>query len=108
VEPDGKERKKDAQDWEELYYGPMVIVEDRVTGKTAAGIEGKYASDRNVEKRMIAFHYCLIGSVECRGDLQTISLQLADACRLSLLQTAQERIDALKSQMPTIKLSVHK
>ena len=113
LEPEGKDREKDILEWETLYYGPMVIVEDRTTGQTnpqpppPAGVEGKYADDRNVEKRMIAFRDCLKKNT-CQGQtLQAFSLQLADACRLSLAQTAQDRIDALRSQLPMLRLSQH-
>ena len=100
VEPNGRAKTKDIQDFEEMYYGPMVMVEDRFTAKdekSPEGPQGKYASDRNVELRMIAYHRCLIEGTCPHGDgLETLSLQLADACRISLLQTAQEKADALK------------
>ena len=99
TESDVKEKMNDFLTFQTLYYGPMVIVEDRVTAASytpKAGEEGKYATDRNVERRMIAFHDCYLDH-ECakEGTLQNLSLQLADACRLSLLLTTQGRVNAL-------------
>lgn len=111
LEGTGKDREKDILDWETLYYGPMVIVEDRTTGQTNTppppGSEGKYALDRNVEKRMIAYHNCLTEN-DCQGNnLQVLSLQLADACRLSLAQSAKDRSAALESKLLMLRLAKH-
>jgi hypothetical protein len=103
VEPNGPERTKDFRAFEEIYYGPMVIVEDRGAASNppvTAAEPGVYARTRNVEGSMVDFHNCYLDEHCSAGSgLKQHALQLADSCRLSLAQTTQERVSALRTQL---------
>jgi hypothetical protein len=106
----GPERAKAVEEFEELYYGPMVIVEDRNDAppakgnQKADGQEPKYAKDRNVEARMIAFEKCLEQDCD-RETLKQRSLELSDACRTSLLLGAQDRVNGLQLQLDKLDVT---
>src|SRR5580658_222875 len=79
----------DKQSFETLYFGPMVIVEQRgepsISNASASSVDhAKYTADGNVEKQMIEFHRCVFdGGAKC--DLtRNLALALADSCRISL------------------------
>jgi len=72
--------------------------------KKPGGEQAKYASDRNVEARMIAFEKCL--ERKCGSDaLKQSSLELSDACRISLLLGAQDRANGLRSQLDKLDVT---
>jgi hypothetical protein len=85
-------RERAVADFQRLYYGQMVIVEDRQ--QRAAG-DHKYSSDTNVEARMIAFSNCLNSRCD-RGELSKRALELADSCRNALSLSVEDRIKAFE------------
>lgn len=65
---DEDERRKAEAKFNQLYYGPLVLVEDS-----------------NVEAAMVHFHLCLTGQDACNEDgLQIRSLKLAGSARASI------------------------
>jgi hypothetical protein len=100
---DQSERSKLQHEFFIKYFGPMVIIEDRgQSSPSNKGEQPKYSDNRNVESKMIAFGACL--QKNCRSSqLKQLSLELADACRLSLLQDMQARVDALQTGLNITK-----
>jgi hypothetical protein len=97
----------DKHNFETLYFGPMVIVEERsgtpVPTATAQSVDqGKYTADGDVERRMIEFHRCVFEKGNT-CDPRNLSLALADSCRISLAKRSRERVDELQKTLPLRK-----
>lgn len=98
----------DKHSFETLYFGPMVIVEERsgTPMPTAIGQsvdQGKYTADGDVERRMIEFHRCVFDN-ENPCNPGNLSLELADSCRISLAKRSRERVEELQKTLPLRKL----
>ena len=90
---DAKARQELIRNFDVLYYGPMVMFEERTDVPYQAG--EKYTNDINVEKHMVAIHECLLKNCS-KGDLQEQSLALADTCRYALSVNWQNRVQNLQ------------
>jgi hypothetical protein len=97
----------DKHNFETLYFGPMVIVEERsgipIPTATAQSVDqGKYTADGDVERRMIKFYLCVFEKGNpCNP--RNLSLELADSCRISLAKRSRERADKLQKILPLRK-----
>ncbi len=97
----------DKHSFEALYYGAMVIVEERsrtsISTATAQSVDqGKYTADGDVERRMIEFHRCVFDNGNnCTP--RNLALALADSCRISLAKRSRERVDKLQNTLPLRK-----
>ena len=90
---DAAKRQELIRAFDVMYYGPMVMFEERTDQKSAEG--QKYAHDINVEKRMVDIHQCILRNCS-NGDLQELSLALADTCRYALSVNWQNRVQNLR------------
>lgn len=98
----------DKESFETMYYGPMVIVEERsgtaVSPESNSPVDqGKYTSDGDVERLMIEFHQCVFTNVVKCNALNR-ALALADSCRLSLAKQSRARVEELQNTLPLRKL----
>jgi hypothetical protein len=97
----------DKQGFETLYYGPMVIVEERsdktISPATVPSVDqGKYTADGDVERRMVEFHRCVFDNGnDC--DARNLALALADSCRISLAKRSRARVEELQNTLPLRK-----
>jgi len=97
---DKRKREDLVQRFDSLYYGSMVILEDRGDSPGAGKYQPseKYTQDANVEQHMIAVHNCL--HKNCGNtNLQEQSLALADACRFALSINWNSRVQNLKTAL---------
>jgi hypothetical protein len=105
---DLKQLAMDKHLFETLYYGPMVIVEERSKqpiSSPSANLsgQGKYTEDADVEKRMIEFHRCAFEDEKNCNDARNLALALADSCRISLAKRSGSRIEELQKSLPIRK-----
>jgi hypothetical protein len=91
-------RERAITEFHRLYYGQMVIVEDRQPRAASDHGDFKYSSDTNVERRMIAFNECLTSRCE-RPELSKRALELADSCRNALALSVEDRIKAFQRRL---------
>jgi hypothetical protein len=90
---DTKTRQELIRNFDVMYYGPMVMFEERADAPPQAG--EKYTNDINVEKHMVAIHACLQRNCS-KAELQEQSLALADTCRYALSVNWQNRVQNLR------------
>jgi hypothetical protein len=90
---DAKTRQELVRNFDVMYYGPMVMFEERADAPHQAG--EKYTNDINVEKHMVAIHECIQRNCS-NAELQVQSLGLADACRYALSVNWQNRVQNLR------------
>jgi len=85
--PDGLEKTKAVDKFWELYYGPLVVVED----------------NKNVAQAMINFGNCLGGANakeprNCSGaELRNLALELGQKCRESIADSWDVKLKSLAS-----------
>jgi hypothetical protein len=94
---DKRKREELTQKFDALYYGPMVILEDRADSPDATKRQPdeKYTNDANVERHMVAVHDCLLKNCS-DGEMEQESLALADTCRFALSLNWASRVQNLK------------
>ncbi len=92
---DPKKREELIRTFNILYYGPMVIFEERRADIPQQTGE-KYTNDINVERHMVAIHNCILRQCP-NGELSRESLALADACRFALSVNWENRVQGLRN-----------
>ena len=92
---DPKKREDLIRTFDILYYGPMVIFEERRSDLPKQPGQ-EYTNDINVERHMVAIHDCILRQCTNR-ELQKESLALADACRFALSVNWETRVQGLRN-----------